>query len=105
VQPATDDERPKQFGPVASFFLVPRIVFAEAKKLISMLYAFFVCLLTLAGLSGGLQLACAFKLTILHVNDGESEILPNGDFGGADRLVALVRELERKERRVIKVSC
>lgn len=69
------------------------------------MYTPYLFLLSLAGLFSTFKVTFAFKLTILHVNDGESEVLPNGDFGGADRLVALVDELEQGEPGLVKVSC
>lgn len=37
----------------------------------------------------------AFQLTLLHNNDGESELLPEGDFGGIARFTTLVGDLKR----------
>lgn len=36
----------------------------------------------------------AFELTLLHNNDGESELLPAGDFGGVARFATVVRNLK-----------
>jgi 5'-nucleotidase len=38
----------------------------------------------------------AFQLTLLHNNDGESELLPDGDFGGVARFTTLVGDLKRE---------
>ena len=35
-----------------------------------------------------------FQLTLLHNNDGESELLPSGDFGGVGRFASLVADLK-----------
>ena len=37
----------------------------------------------------------AFTLTILHNNDAESHLIPDGDFGGVARFASLVSELKR----------
>ena len=38
----------------------------------------------------------AFQLTLLHNNDGESELLPSGDFGGVGRFATVVGNLKRE---------
>ncbi len=38
--------------------------------------------------------AQAFTLTVLHNNDGESQLTPNGDEGGAARFVTLINSLQ-----------
>ena len=38
----------------------------------------------------------AFTLSILHVNDGESKIISDGDFGGIDRFATLVMRLRQE---------
>jgi 2',3'-cyclic-nucleotide 2'-phosphodiesterase (5'-nucleotidase family) len=38
----------------------------------------------------------AFQLTLLHNNDGESELLPAGDFGGIGRFATVVGNLKRE---------
>lgn len=38
----------------------------------------------------------AFQLTLLHNNDGESELLPAGDFGGVGRFATVVGNLKRE---------
>ncbi|NNE74735.1 MAG: bifunctional metallophosphatase/5'-nucleotidase [Acidimicrobiales bacterium] len=41
-----------------------------------------------------------FRLTLLHFNDGESDLLPNDDgFGGIDRFVKLIRQEHRSAAR------
>ena len=35
-----------------------------------------------------------FRLTLLHVNDGASDLLPDGDIGGAPRFVTRLRQLQ-----------
>jgi 2',3'-cyclic-nucleotide 2'-phosphodiesterase (5'-nucleotidase family) len=42
-----------------------------------------------------------FTLTLLHNNDGESQLLPSddGNVGGVARFVAKLRELQREGRR------
>ncbi len=39
-----------------------------------------------------------FKLTILHHNDGESDLLPDGDFGGVARFATLAKELRTEAK-------
>ncbi|MCA1991256.1 MAG: 5'-nucleotidase C-terminal domain-containing protein [Coleofasciculus sp. S288] len=53
-------------------------------------------LIGLIGLSSALSAtpSLAFTLTVLHNNDGESKLLPNGDIGGAAPFVTLINSLK-----------
>lgn len=61
-----------------------------------------ICLLTASGAAS----AGDFKLTILHNNDGESQLIDAGegleDFGGVDRFKTLADQLKKGRGRALR---